>query len=284
MPPAPTPQAQPAEVAAGAPSTPPSATTLTTATPPAAAPPAPPAVAPTPQTPMPGVATPEGPHQQQQQQQQQEVADAAGDVLATPPPSLQPPAAAAAPHPQATPSLQPVRAPARADDVHTAKRQALTPPAAAADQASRAAQQQQQQREKEQQQQQQQQHKRQLLLQSLRPLSSSPASAGQRACASTSAADEVRSLACTQHIPWVETGDTVSKQYADARSEARDWCRLRNHCFQQATLAYCNGNKALAKELSIKGRSAAGTHVGSWGFVHSSQSRCFVSQPSWCPA
>jgi len=109
----------------------------------------------------------------------------------------------------------------------------------------------------QQQQQQQQQHKRQLLLQSLRPLSSSPASAGQRACASTSAADEVRSLACTQHIPWVETGDTVSKQYADARSEARDWCRLRNHCFQQATLAYCNGNKALAKELSIKGRSAA---------------------------
>uniref|UniRef100_A0A7S3QV60 Smr domain-containing protein n=1 Tax=Dunaliella tertiolecta TaxID=3047 RepID=A0A7S3QV60_DUNTE len=110
---------------------------------------------------------------------------------------------------------------------------------------------------RQQQQQQQQQHKRQLLLQSLRPLSSSPASAGQRACASTSAADEVRSLACTQHIPWVETGDTVSKQYADARSEARDWCRLRNHCFQQATLAYCNGNKALAKELSIKGRSAA---------------------------
>ncbi|KAF5842368.1 hypothetical protein DUNSADRAFT_7682 [Dunaliella salina] len=110
----------------------------------------------------------------------------------------------------------------------------------------------------QQQQQQEQQHRRQQsLLQRLRPLSSSPAPAGQHARASTSAAAEVRALACAQHIPWVETGDAVSKQYADARSEARDWCRLRNHCFQQATLAYCSGNKALAKELSIKGRNAA---------------------------
>lgn len=35
-------------------------------------------------------------------------------------------------------------------------------------------------------------------------------------------------------VPWVQTGASVAAQYADARSEARDYARLRNKCFQQA--------------------------------------------------
>ena len=64
-----------------------------------------------------------------------------------------------------------------------------------------------------------------------------------------------RSLAASQQ--WVETGDAVSNQYAATREDARDHMRLRNVCFQQATQAYLSGNKALAKELSRKGRSHA---------------------------
>ena len=57
--------------------------------------------------------------------------------------------------------------------------------------------------------------------------------------------------------PWVETGEAVSNMYASTREEARDHMRLRNVCFQQATQAYLSGNKALAKELSRKGRAHA---------------------------
>lgn len=53
---------------------------------------------------------------------------------------------------------------------------------------------------------------------------------------------------------WLETGDAVASIYAETREEARDYARLRNMCFDQARQAYLVGNKALAKELSVKGQ------------------------------
>ncbi|KAJ4792739.1 CTC-interacting domain 7 [Rhynchospora pubera] len=53
---------------------------------------------------------------------------------------------------------------------------------------------------------------------------------------------------------WLETGDAVASMYAETREEARDYARLRNMCFDQARQAYLIGNKALAKELSVKGQ------------------------------
>ncbi|ESQ50238.1 hypothetical protein EUTSA_v10001942mg [Eutrema salsugineum] len=53
---------------------------------------------------------------------------------------------------------------------------------------------------------------------------------------------------------WVETGDAVGNMYSDLREEARDYARLRNVYLEQARQAYLVGNKALAKELSVKGQ------------------------------
>ncbi|XP_009404172.1 polyadenylate-binding protein-interacting protein 7 isoform X1 [Musa acuminata AAA Group] len=53
---------------------------------------------------------------------------------------------------------------------------------------------------------------------------------------------------------WLETGEAVANIYSESREEARDFARLRNTCFEQARLAYLIGNKALAKELSMKGQ------------------------------
>lgn len=58
-------------------------------------------------------------------------------------------------------------------------------------------------------------------------------------------------------IEWVETGAAVSQLYTANRDEARDYARVRNVCYEQATNAYLSGNKALAKELSRQGREAA---------------------------
>lgn len=55
-------------------------------------------------------------------------------------------------------------------------------------------------------------------------------------------------------IPWVITGEAVSKQYAKLRADASEFAKLRNACFSEATKAYVSGNKALAKELGEKGR------------------------------
>uniref|UniRef100_A0ACD5XYF3 Uncharacterized protein n=1 Tax=Avena sativa TaxID=4498 RepID=A0ACD5XYF3_AVESA len=55
--------------------------------------------------------------------------------------------------------------------------------------------------------------------------------------------------------PWLDTGDAVANMYSESREEARDFARVRNACFEQARQAYLVGNKALAKELSIKGQS-----------------------------
>ncbi|KAL2489585.1 CTC-interacting domain 7 [Forsythia ovata] len=53
---------------------------------------------------------------------------------------------------------------------------------------------------------------------------------------------------------WLETGEAVANMYSEMREEARDHARLRNAYFEQARQAYLIGNKALAKELSIKGQ------------------------------
>ncbi|XP_059662062.1 polyadenylate-binding protein-interacting protein 7 [Cornus florida] len=53
---------------------------------------------------------------------------------------------------------------------------------------------------------------------------------------------------------WLETGETVANMYSEMREEARDHARLRNAYFEQARQAYLIGNKALAKELSVKGQ------------------------------
>ena len=53
---------------------------------------------------------------------------------------------------------------------------------------------------------------------------------------------------------WVETGEAVANMYSELREEARDHARLRNAYFEQAQQAYLIGNKALAKELSLKGK------------------------------
>lgn len=53
---------------------------------------------------------------------------------------------------------------------------------------------------------------------------------------------------------WLETGEAVGNLYSDMREEARDHARIRNVYFEQARQAYLIGNKALAKELSMKGQ------------------------------
>ncbi|KAL3844295.1 hypothetical protein ACJIZ3_001698 [Penstemon smallii] len=53
---------------------------------------------------------------------------------------------------------------------------------------------------------------------------------------------------------WLETGEAVANVYSEMREEARDHARVRNAYFEQARQAYLIGNKALAKELSIKGQ------------------------------
>ncbi|GIL57095.1 hypothetical protein Vafri_12372 [Volvox africanus] len=55
-------------------------------------------------------------------------------------------------------------------------------------------------------------------------------------------------------VPWVSTGEVVSSQYWAERREASMLARARNQCFQQATMAYLSGNKALAKKLGHRGR------------------------------
>ncbi|KAI4380301.1 hypothetical protein MLD38_006507 [Melastoma candidum] len=53
---------------------------------------------------------------------------------------------------------------------------------------------------------------------------------------------------------WLETGGTVDNLYPELREEARVHARLRNAYLEQARQAYLVGNKALAKELSVKGQ------------------------------
>ncbi|KAL1833830.1 hypothetical protein ACET3Z_003481 [Daucus carota] len=61
-----------------------------------------------------------------------------------------------------------------------------------------------------------------------------------------------RSLARAAPV-WLETGDSVANMYSETREEACDYARLRKLYFEQAREAFLVGNKALAKELSVKG-------------------------------
>lgn len=65
----------------------------------------------------------------------------------------------------------------------------------------------------------------------------------------------LQSRGSTRAAPvWLETGEAVANVYSEMREEARDHARLRNAYFEQARQAYLIGNKALAKELSVKGQ------------------------------
>ncbi|XP_060208619.1 polyadenylate-binding protein-interacting protein 7 [Lycium barbarum] len=67
--------------------------------------------------------------------------------------------------------------------------------------------------------------------------------------------DRLQSRGSTRAAPvWLETGEAVANIYSEMREEARDHARLRNAYFEQARQAYVIGNKALAKELSVKGQ------------------------------
>ncbi|XP_042485803.1 polyadenylate-binding protein-interacting protein 7-like isoform X2 [Macadamia integrifolia] len=66
--------------------------------------------------------------------------------------------------------------------------------------------------------------------------------------------DRLQNHGSTRGASWLETGDAVANMYSELRGEARDHARLRNAYFDQARQAYIIGNKALAKELSVKGQ------------------------------
>ncbi|XP_068662099.1 polyadenylate-binding protein-interacting protein 7-like [Aristolochia californica] len=67
--------------------------------------------------------------------------------------------------------------------------------------------------------------------------------------------DRLQNYGASRAAPvWLETGEAVANMYTELRDEARDHARLRNACFEQARQAYLIGNKALAKELSVKGQ------------------------------
>ncbi|XP_072990243.1 polyadenylate-binding protein-interacting protein 7-like isoform X2 [Typha latifolia] len=55
-------------------------------------------------------------------------------------------------------------------------------------------------------------------------------------------------------LVWLETGGAVANMYSASREEVRDFARLRNAFFEQAGQAYLIGNKALAKQFSVKGQ------------------------------
>ncbi|KAL7170817.1 hypothetical protein ACSBR2_035648 [Camellia fascicularis] len=67
--------------------------------------------------------------------------------------------------------------------------------------------------------------------------------------------DRLQSRSSSQAAPvWLETGEAVGNMYSEMRDEARDHAQLRNAYFEQARQAYLFGNKALAKELTVKGQ------------------------------
>ncbi|XP_015688364.1 polyadenylate-binding protein-interacting protein 7-like [Oryza brachyantha] len=52
----------------------------------------------------------------------------------------------------------------------------------------------------------------------------------------------------------VQSTPVTASMFSESTGEADDFARVRNTCFEQATQAYMLGNKALAKELSMKGQ------------------------------
>jgi hypothetical protein len=82
-----------------------------------------------------------------------------------------------------------------------------------------------------------------------------PRASAAFASASSSAGARPAWEAGAEGVRRVSTGAAVAAEYADARAAAADHARLRNQLFQQATLAYQSGNRALAKELGARGRA-----------------------------
>jgi hypothetical protein len=109
-----------------------------------------------------------------------------------------------------------------------------------------------------------------------KPVTHTVASSKPRKAASTSLqaaaaarSQEWDSKGVSESVPWAETGAAVSQEYAAARSEASDHARVRNACFQQATIAYMAGDKvsawqggraALANRRCTLGREAFNLH------------------------
>ncbi|KDO25716.1 hypothetical protein SPRG_09015 [Saprolegnia parasitica CBS 223.65] len=97
-----------------------------------------------------------------------------------------------------------------------------------------------------------------LSLDFARALSMKPDAAFPSASSSTSSSRHTplftRSLSQPVAARWVDTGYQVSAQYKQARERARDLALARNQCFMNATHAYRQGNKSLAKDLSRQGQ------------------------------
>ncbi|GAA0176013.1 hypothetical protein LIER_29083 [Lithospermum erythrorhizon] len=53
---------------------------------------------------------------------------------------------------------------------------------------------------------------------------------------------------------WIEAGEAVATMYPEIQEDALDHAQLHNAYFEQARQAYLIGNKALAKELTMKGQ------------------------------
>lgn len=62
-------------------------------------------------------------------------------------------------------------------------------------------------------------------------------------------------------VPWVETGTAVSQEYSAARAEASDHARVRNACFNQATIAYRAGDKVRGNSCWVCVRVCAGVQL-----------------------
>ncbi|XP_008782701.1 polyadenylate-binding protein-interacting protein 7-like [Phoenix dactylifera] len=67
--------------------------------------------------------------------------------------------------------------------------------------------------------------------------------------------NKLQGLSATQAAPvWPETGEAVANMYSESREDGHDFAHLQNTYLEQARQAYQIGNKALAKELSLKGQ------------------------------
>ncbi|XP_029123847.1 polyadenylate-binding protein-interacting protein 7 isoform X2 [Elaeis guineensis] len=67
--------------------------------------------------------------------------------------------------------------------------------------------------------------------------------------------DKLQGLSATRAAPvWLETGEAVANTYSESREDGHDFAHLRNTYLEQARQAFLIGNKALAKELSLKGQ------------------------------
>ncbi|KAF9565649.1 hypothetical protein EC968_004045 [Mortierella alpina] len=55
-------------------------------------------------------------------------------------------------------------------------------------------------------------------------------------------------------IPWLETGSTLNSAYLQSRTQAIEYAKARNRCFELATEAYLRNDGAAAAKLSAQGR------------------------------